>query len=542
MNRIFSKKRGNKVAAILAAIAVLGVCPDLPEQGMSRAAAATVVHDRPHQRGGGEFYRTTDSGHRTFSDKYGAETGETVSDEEDKDVAPVTEPVPTETAAAAPVESRPVEPEKQPEIIPEEPEQTEQTEQIKKPEKAKAEKKKKREKKEKIKSEPAESADVSEMPKSMTDSVLPQPLAVPATPQKVSAVAKPVEMKPWRMKTHDIGGTLLLSDNPECIEKPGIYYSDQLKGDARVLYYHVNETKKALKTLVILENKGEAHTIVHVTRVGTSKPSPDYLAVGKETQLAYFGKQTANSFILAPGERRVLLREMERQIVKPQDLVYGCIDFTVTNPVIATILVCEAGDNPFTYMDKAPIVKADEPNLRGSYTGMNRLMTGAEEYRPSRDGAVYFYIGENDNDKFRSGIDATDGKIMTNNGNYGIVYNITIPCRRGGFRVYLAPRGGVYAGAVHVETDDNYGNPKMVETPTYSGWDFGVSGLPDTSFTDKKGVCLLTPEDEVAPIGFFEPKKELRLELSPPGASNLPIRIILVPDGLEPLASDAKRG
>ncbi len=546
MVRNFLRKKTGKIAAALSSMALLGVWPFAPA---APAEAVTIVHDRPHQWGDGEFYRNTDPGHRPFSDRYGEGMLEAESDTDDTVTGG--EPAPQGEKPVPEINEEPKAPEseKTPEMAVGEPET-----------KTPAEKEPRKEKRKKAKAakaaKAAEDAAKAEKEKEMSllttreaavqalqkPAAAPEPVKQPEPPKKLSAVARPQEMSPWPMKTHDIGGTLLLSDNPEYAEKPGIYYTDQVKGDVRALYYQVNAAKKNFRTAIVLENKGEAHAVVHVTRLGISEPSPDYLAVGKATQLAYFGKQTASSFILSPGERRVLSREQQRQLMKPEYLVYGCIDFTVNNPVIANLLVYDAKKNPLTYLDEAPIIKAADNTLRGSYTGMNRLMTGAKEYRPSRDGVVYFIVGDDEADKFRSGIDATDGSIMTNNGNYGIVYNITIPCGGGGFNAYLAPRGGVYAGAVNVETDGDPGTARMVETPKGSGWGFGVVGLPDSSYADKEGKCLLTPEDEVTLIGHFEPEDELRLEMSPPGASNLPVRIILVPDGLEPLASDAKRG
>ncbi|MDO4204447.1 MAG: hypothetical protein Q4D07_08165 [Selenomonadaceae bacterium] len=554
MVRNLLRKKAKKIAAALSSMVLLGVCPFAPA---SPAEAVTIVHDRPHQRGSGEFYRNTDPGHRPFSDRY----GESLPEEEPDTGAliPGSNPAPegeeqTAEAVQEPAVQEPVKTEPQPEETPQENQEVTVTA----PEtEAPAEKESRKEKKKKAKAAKAEEAAAKaakEEEMSLLTKIeaaveaLKKPAAVsdqpkqPEPPKRIAAVAKPQEMTPWPMKTQDIGGTLLLSDNPEYVEKTGIYYTEQVKGDVRALNYQVNSTKRNLRTAIVLENKGESHAVVHVNRVGISEPSSDYLAVGKATQLAYFGKQTARVFIIAPGERKVLCPEQAKQLMKPGALAYGCIDFTVNNPVIAAMVVYDAKENPLTFLDDAPIIKATDNQLRGSFTGMNRLMTGAKEYRPGRDGVVYFYIGDGESDQFRSGIDATDGTIMTNTGNYGIIYNITIPCRRGGFRAYLAPRGGVYAGAVNIETDGGSGTPQLVETPKCSGWDFGVAGLPDSSFTDKKGNCLLTPEDEVTPLGYFEPKGELRLELSPPGASNLPIRIILVPDGLEPLASDAKRG
>lgn len=519
-------KGKNKMAAVLTGLLLLDFCPAVPEGYLSPASALTIVHERPRQRGSGEFRRTPPSGSGFSVEEYGG-AGEVsgalpkgnvsgadgLSDQEElweeKD-----QPEPEKVEALEPVE-------------------------------ANREKEKKKPKKEKEETEgslavmPARAAEEAEKPPGTANGSLKR---LPG--KKNGTAAELREMIPWPMKTQDVGGTLLLSDNPEYVKKTGIYYREQVKGDARVLYYHVNETRKDLRIAIVLENRGEAHAIVHVNRLGLAEPSSDYLAVGKAVQLSYFGRQSAGGFILAPGERRILCREQEAQLIKPKDLACSCVDFTVSRPVMATVLVHEADDSPLEYIEEAPLVKAvgRTDTLRGSYTGMNRLLTGKKQYRPRRDGIVYFTIGDGDADKFHSGIDSADGTIMTNEGNYGIVYNITIPCARGGFRVYLAPRGGVYAGAVNVEADEGAGSPRLIETPGWSGWNFGTAGLLAESHGDKTGKCLISPRDEVALLGSFQPRHELRLEMSPPPASNLPVRIILVPEGMDPLAPEAKKG
>lgn len=521
-------KGKNKIAAVLSAILLLDFCPAVPGRYLSPASALTIVHERPRQRGSGEFRRIPPAGRGSLVEEY-------------RGVGEASGALPKENvpeAAGLSDQEELWEEKDQPEL--------EKVEELK-PVEANREKEKTGKNPDKEKEETegspavmlARAAEAAEKPPGASNEILKR------LPEKKNGTAAELrEMIPWPMKAQDVGGTLLLSDNPEYVKKTGIYYSEQVKGDARVLYYHVNETRKDLRIAIVLENRGEAHAIVHVTRLGLAEPSPDYLAVGKAVQLSYFGRQSTEGFILAPGERRILCREQEAQLIKPKDLACSCVDFTVSRPVTATVLVHEADDSPLEYIEEAPLVKAvgRTDTMRGSYTGMNRLLTGKKQYRPRRDGIVYFTVGDGSADKFHSGIDSADGTIMTNEGNYGIVYNITIPCARGGFRVYMAPRGGVYAGAVNVEADESVGSPRLIETPEWSGWDFGTAGLLAESYGDKTGKCLISPQDEVTLLGSFQPRHELRLEMSPPPASNLPVRIILVPEGMEPLAPEAKKG
>lgn len=564
----------NKIAALLTGLLLLDFCPAFSEEYLSSASALTIVHERSQQRGRGEFRRLPSSGSGSRIEEVRGD--DAVRGALPKENVPEADGLFEQEKTVHQIQEEPGDEKDQPE-----PEKAEEL----KPVEINREEEKTGKNPEKEEAEnfpavmPVKAVEKAENPLETSEGIIKRPPAkiIGAVPEiddedlnglrepktaaenrrndtspqnirlresKTAAVDRPRKMTLWPMKTQDVGGTLLLSDNPEYITRTGIYYSEQIKGDARVLYYHVNETRQDLRIAVVLENRGEAHAVVHINRLGLAEPSSDYLAVGKAVQRSYFGSQSARSFILAPGERRILCREQERQLIRPKDLASSYVDFTVSRPVMATVLVHKAEDSPLKYIEDAPIIKAvgRKDTLRGSYTGMNRLLTGKKRYHPRRDGIVYFTIGDGDMDKFHSGIDSADGTIMTNEGNYGIVYNVTIPCGRGGFRVYLAPRGGIYAGAVNVETDESIGSTRLIDTPGESGWDFGTAELLAESYGDKTGKCLLSPKDEVTLLGFFRPWHELRLEMSPPPASNLPVRIILVPEGMEPLASEAKKG
>lgn len=581
MRKDYLGKRKKKLAAALSSLMLLGFSPALPEGYLSAASALTIVHERPRQQGSGEFRRLTPSERGKISEAYGevGDASETVEvsgingvsgaaealpeekipaaddfddeDETDTDVDTETEEEPDQSdQPEEDGEEEPVEEEK-----PVAPVNTVEPVKTMEPVEAAGEKALKKEEKPgtlaAILEKTAQEAEAKpavprggqkRLPENKKPAITAAAREIQPPPEmKPGAVAKTKKMNLWPMASQDVGGTLLLSDNPEYIKKPGIHYREQIKGDARVLYYHVNETGKDLRIAILLENKGKTQAAVHVTRLGLVKPSPDYLAVGKAVQLSYFGSQAASGFVLEPGERRILCPEQADQLIKPEDLACSCVDFTASHPVTATVLAYEAAEDPLEYLKEAPLIKATDDKLRGSFTGMNRLLTGKKEYRPRKDGIVYFTIGDRKTDTFHSGIDAADGTIMTNEGNYGIVYNVTIPCAGGGFRAYLAPRGGVYAGTVNVETDESVGSPRLVETPTWSGWNFGTAELLPDSYEDKKGKCRISPQDEVTLLGSFAPRRELRLELSPPPASNLPVRIILVPEEIEPLASEEKR-
>ena len=223
-------------------------------------------------------------------------------------------------------------------------------------------------------------------------------------------------MREWNVETEDTGGTLLFSDSPEYVTEDGILYEDTVTGDARILYYHLNNTSVRKKVAVVLQNEGDSSVVVRVTRGGASRPSSDYLEVGKGTQLAYFQTKRDDMLYVQRGAKRLLEPEMNHTALEPGQLVYGVYDFHADGPVKVSVLMYPAIADPLKFISSARVLPKDEQRLRGTFQGMNRVIS-SKPYNPDRDGVVYIPIGDNRQDVFRTGVDATDGSTETNVGN-----------------------------------------------------------------------------------------------------------------------------
>lgn len=336
-------------------------------------------------------------------------------------------------------------------------------------------------------------------------------------------------MREWAVDVEDTGGTLLFSDSPEYVKESGILYEDTVAGDARVLYYHLNDSNVPRKVAVVLQNPSDAPVSVTVTRGGTAGASDDYLEVGKNTQIAYFQTKRNDTICVPAHGKRLLEAEMNEAVLQPGQLVYGVYDFHAAAPIKTTVLAYPDWADPLSFVAHARILPKDEQRLRGTFKGMDRVIS-SRPYDPEKDGIVYISIGDSHRDTFRKGIDATDGSAVTNVGNYGVLYRIEIPSTgRVATQYYLTPLGGVYAGAMRV----NYGQGKtrLLETPGGRAY-FGDAIPPDS---DEDRVSRLLGKDrlkvsaELSDLGSYHSTSEPRFELSPPGASNLPVQIILMP-------------
>ena len=360
--------------------------------------------------------------------------------------------------------------------------------------------------------------------------------ALACMPMVAEAAPKSSTMHRWEVTSRDTGGTLLFSDSPEYVDRPGILYQDTVNGEVRVLYYHLNNTKVPQKVAVVLENASpeERVNIVQVTRGGTAKPSEYYLWVGKNTQRQYFGEKKTDLVLLLKDKKRLLQSGMDEIVLQPGQLVYGVYDFKADHPVKTSVIMYPANANPLEFIEGAKVLPRDSVALRGTYKGMDREITSEREYDPERDGIVYIMLADNKIDEYKVGVDATDGCQTVDYGNYGVLYKIAIPVKEGAPKVqyYLSPLGGTYAGTMTVRRDHSP-YTKLIETPAGLGY-FGDQTAPEPENVSKareEGTALFGSHMELADLGCYDNSVPNYFEFSPPGASNLPVCLILMPAG-----------
>lgn len=349
----------------------------------------------------------------------------------------------------------------------------------------------------------------------------------PATEAEAGPLSGPAGVKEPKLlatETTDSGGTLIFSDSPEYVTKPGILYSDVVSGESRVLCYHLNYQKQGLlKVGIVLEAAGKG-SLVHLTRGAVGTVVSDYGAVGRPVQEKYFSAQQPDEYIFVGGGRRKLLvPELDKKSLKYDELLYGVYDFTASAPVRVSVIACPAGESLTNYAARAEQLPRDEVALRGSFTAMNRRITLKQPYEPEKDGTACIMLGNDRDDLFRTGTDATDGSPSKDSGNYGINYELHFATVGSGrTHYYLEPLGGNYGGAVRAHFGE-HGKTKLYPTPAGKDY-FGVNGA-----------------GEYADLGCYDNSEPLWFEFSPPGAANLPVRLWLVPEESEGLASKAKK-
>ncbi|SDE88436.1 hypothetical protein [Sporomusa acidovorans] len=314
----------------------------------------------------------------------------------------------------------------------------------------------------------------------------------------------------WPAISQSNGGKLLFSDSPEMVNHDGILYQDKIAGSARLFFYHVNDTNDVKKMSVLLENRENKPAHVAVRQAVLGGPGYSWFEVGKETQRAYFAEKNTYTVNVPPGGTIPLSANIEKAIMMPNMLINGIYDFTVDGPITVKVIMLPVNENSITFSQRLAVLPADRWHLRGTFAGANRIVSPIEPYDPVHDGAIGLTLADNAIDSYLKGIDATDGSEVVNYGNYGVVYQVLLPSKKGGrISYYLAPMGGEFAGAIKINHPEVYWSPLPIPRDKLY---FGDSKKKDFAF-----------------LGTFEGGDPLSLTFSPPGASNLPVRIIALP-------------
>ncbi len=388
---------------------------------------------------------------------------------------------------------------------------------------------------------------------------------------------------PLTVKTVKEVDTLLLSDSPEYVKEPGIVAAGTLHGKSRIYFYHVNEQTAPMKVGILLENKGNAPAFVEIERAIYAKPNSDYFKVGRELSkkeiatsqlnLGTWAQEGVNipvrskvmkkdikqekgnlvqskkikakrieeeiekdatsrsislvshdtsgtEFILHPGEVRPIFTELEKVLMKQDDLFSGIIDFSTTEPVYASVAVMEPKSTVTYGLPLLPIHPMDDVELRGTYEGVRRFHIVEPQFN-SDAGPASFEIANDREDAFISGVDeTTNGKVVKNKGNYG-VSNVYVLHTEGKtpYALYFNPLGGAFSGTFRLTSSKG---TRTYDVPVKGPY-LGHQTIYDTQLLDE-----------------FDKPEDLLLEYMSPGASNLPVRFLLIPQVSQKMKADGK--
>ena len=326
--------------------------------------------------------------------------------------------------------------------------------------------------------------------------------------------------------------TLLLSDSPEYVGPVGGTLSaGTINGNGRIYFYHVNEMDQPHKIAIVLENQSAYPNTVHVMRQLKSVATPDYFAAGRDLSrkdLEHPLDESPNarplySLSIPPQGRQLIFSDLENTPVYQDALFTGIVDIKTEAPIFARVMMLPMGMDAVDASHWAKNLPIDEIQLRGTYTGSKRNMEVTTPFDTTLGGA-FVEIGNDREDMFINGVDEMQNKaFVRDRGNYGVSYTLKIPTKGNEpFRLYFNPLGGPYSGSFTVKALHQQGARRgQTDTRTYHiGGADAISALGDGTILDSRIM------------GNYNAGDLLTLNFMPAGASNLPIRFLLIPESL----------
>ena len=314
---------------------------------------------------------------------------------------------------------------------------------------------------------------------------------------------------------HDYGPRLLLSDNPETSEDFGILYQDVVFGKTRLFMHHVNGTDTPAWIGAVVQNDNATDVTVEITKHVYLGPDLDYSLIGKQTNSAYFAFNAPCKLVVPAHQSRLLDAAMIEKLVYRNQLITGMYDCYVDGKLLLKTVMAPYGYDIVEYSTTAPILPKENMHPRGTFPTSDRAIFFQKEYQPLTDGLCALTLADNKIDKFLVGVDGITGEEVVNFGNYGVVYKLFIVATENQpFNLFLNPRGGTYGGALAYRPGQTlrWGN---IDTPK-----------AQTVFGEQTIY-------HVEQIMSINNELVTQLQFSPPGASNLPIKLLLAPPNFD---------
>lgn len=321
---------------------------------------------------------------------------------------------------------------------------------------------------------------------------------------KTLVIPEETEYIPVSADLKTSGPQLIFSDSPEVVFDKGILYRDTVTGSIRIFLHHVNGFDSDKKLAVIVRNTDQLHPVDYkISRQGVGYKTFHYLLDGKEAELKYFTNAEPEKFGYLGFGRSIELLSGRGIVLAPSQLLTGIMDLFLAAPAEVTVLMCEPRTDLEIFSKAASVLPMDDHPLRGTFPASDW------EYslnKPLSVGKTPLMLKLADAESgFALGKDATTGLAAENYGNYGIVYQVNFQVAGDEpVRFIFNPIGGRFAGYALLENK-----------------------------TEQKFQLLALPEEQV----FFGDTIEEALELavlapgeysftwSPPGSSNLPVRL-----------------
>ncbi|MCJ8011216.1 stalk domain-containing protein [Paenibacillus sp. KQZ6P-2] len=297
--------------------------------------------------------------------------------------------------------------------------------------------------------------------------------------------------------------TLIRSNSPETVYSEGLLYRETALGNTRFMIHHVNSTGKNMKLYVIATNTyTDTPAQITISNFGMGGPNPYPTLTGKVSNDRYFqsiqNPSDTQVINLAPGESKVIMTDISKIKMKQGDTISALADAFSDYPIQYSFIMIDENKDPLQSLPYLTNLERDVHN-RGTYPDSIRNIRYDE---PVGTSPVRLVLGDNNQDPNLKGIDGIYGTEVSNAGNFGVLYKVTLSHVAPHTLITMNPRGGLYTGVFIV-------NGQIVQVAN------------NASVNAPNEACVLYR------TGNYEENVEIMYTPSP--GSNLPINLLLMP-------------
>lgn len=330
------------------------------------------------------------------------------------------------------------------------------------------------------------------------------------------------------------GPQYLIADDPEYIRIPeGIALQEPVQpGAVRLYVYNVNGVKEPAKIdrriTAVIKNTGTGNMHIRMLKYSSQKPSTNYYQIGKQGLADYFASKPQRTIrTVKPGQAIAIDEQLEKNIVKYDELVHGFYEFVIDQPgEISVIQTDLKTSGPKALQRITNIIPPKGQNAGRGVFGVSNYRVITDSVYDTKSGTMEIILADGDKDPWVEGKMKGRQDVAALAGNYGVMYDIEMKWKSSDGK-----------GLALVTWNSRSGNNQwcggMANTMIVSKGKFneGVIQLPSDRLITKAAP-------EAILIQVFEPaangeEQTIKLTYSPPGASCLPTPLIFIPVDLK---------
>ncbi|MBO9151010.1 copper amine oxidase [Chitinophaga sp. GCM10012297] len=330
------------------------------------------------------------------------------------------------------------------------------------------------------------------------------------------------------------GPQYLIADDPEYIRVPeGIALQEPVQpGAVRLYVYNVNGVKEPAKIdrriTAVIKNTGTGNMHIRMLKYSSQKPSANYYQVGKQGLADYFAsKPQRNSRTIKPGQAIAIDEQLEKNIVRYNELVHGFYEFVIDQPgEISVIQTDLKTTGPDALKRITNIIPPKGQNAGRGVFGVSNYRVIADSLYDTKNGTMEIVLADGARDPWVEGKMQGRPDVAALAGNYGVMYNIEMKWKSSDGK-------GLALVTWNARSGNNQWCAGMANTMVVSKGKFreGIIQLPSDRLVTKAAP-------EAVLIQIFEPaanggEQTIRLTYSPPGASCLPTPLVFIPVDLK---------